>query len=352
MPFRWLQFFRVVWPIPFSLAALNFLHVRYELARTIGRGSLIVLVALGMAGALLAIASLFTGMRIRCPFCRRWGAGAIEKKGLPWMECESCGTIRCTGLLGLRIAKEPSGESPQKVPSKRAIRVLARLLLVAGVASLLVGILGFGSGAVLSLGGTGFIPSSLQLPFSEPEGVVVLPDGRVLTGLMFYGRVQEYDADGNYRRGWFVPATNGGHFLMRRGPDGTLEVLTIRSNTLHCFSESGELLKSTPNQPVSLRDEFRADSAGPWTDAAGRTYELRGKNFGPSIFPRVVRKDTGGIERVVAATPWYMWPFQGVFPAFLMIPAGIMAIMAAMAGLIVAKRASSAQSSSTRPPST
>ncbi len=244
-----------------------------------------------------------------------------------------------------------SVESLQRVLGKRAIRFLARVLLVAGIASLLGGILGFGSGFVLSFGGTGFVPGGLQLPFSEPEVIVVLPDGRVLAGLMFYGRVQEYDADGNYRRGWFVPATNGGHFLLRRGTDGTLEVLTIRSNTLHCFSESGELLKSTPNQPVSLRDEFRSNSAGPWTDAVGRTYELRGKNFGPSLFPRVVRKDSGGTERVVAATPWYMWLFQGAFPTFLMMPAGMMAIMAAIAGLIVAKKASSSQSSFARPPS-
>lgn len=107
MPFRWFQVFRLIWPIPFAFATLNFVHVRHELAHSIGRGALVVLVALGTAGALLAVVFLFTGMRFRCPFCRRWGAGAVEKRGKPWMECESCGTIRCEGLLGLRIVREP-----------------------------------------------------------------------------------------------------------------------------------------------------------------------------------------------------------------------------------------------------
>src|SRR5262245_27668154 len=94
MPFRRFQVFRLLWPIPFALATLNFVHVRYEPAHSIGRSALVVLVAFGAAGALLAFVFLFTGIRIRCPFCRRWGAGAVERRGLPWMECESCGTIR------------------------------------------------------------------------------------------------------------------------------------------------------------------------------------------------------------------------------------------------------------------
>lgn len=238
----------------------------------------------------------------------------------------------------------PDSKSPPEETKKRALRVLARLLLAVGLFSVLAGILGFGSGFVLSFGGAGLVPAGVQLPLSEPEAVVVLPDGRVLVGLMFYGRVQEYDADGTFRRGWFVPSTQGGHFLMRRGRDGTLEALTLRSNILHCFSETGELLSSTPNQPVALRDEFEAASKGPWSDAEGRKHELRGKYAGPSLFPRVVRKDAGGAERVVAATPWYLWPFQGVFPAFLMLPAGMVATMAGIVGLILLTRKSSAAS--------
>jgi hypothetical protein len=107
MPFRWVQVLRPVSPVPFALAALNFVHVRYELARSIGRSALVVAIAPGTAGAILAIVFLFTGLRFRCPICRRWDRGAVEGKGRPWMECESCGTIRCGGRLGLGIVREP-----------------------------------------------------------------------------------------------------------------------------------------------------------------------------------------------------------------------------------------------------
>ena len=107
MPLRWFQVLRLLTLIPFALAMLNFVHVRYEIARTIGRVALVTVVALGIAGAVLAFVFLFTGVRFRCPFCRRWGPGAIENGGRPWMNCESCGTLRCEGLFGLKIVREP-----------------------------------------------------------------------------------------------------------------------------------------------------------------------------------------------------------------------------------------------------
>jgi len=104
MPLRCFQVLRLITPIPFALAALYF--APHETARAIGAKALVGVVALGVAGALLGLVFLFTGVRLRCPFCRRWGPGAVERNGRPWMECATCGTIRCAGFLGLKIVRE------------------------------------------------------------------------------------------------------------------------------------------------------------------------------------------------------------------------------------------------------
>ena len=102
MPFRWMVFARLLGPIAFFTIAAMMLY------RPAARGLVAIpLAVLGAAGALLALVFLFTGVRFRCPFCRRWGRGAIEGRGRPWMTCDACGTIRCEGVLGLRIVKEP-----------------------------------------------------------------------------------------------------------------------------------------------------------------------------------------------------------------------------------------------------
>ena len=106
MPFRYFQVLRLLTLPLFVLAALNFVPARYDLARKIGVGAVLIVAGLAALGVLLALVFLFTGPRFPCPFCRRWGSGAFDAKGLPWMECDGCGTIRCAGLLGLRVERE------------------------------------------------------------------------------------------------------------------------------------------------------------------------------------------------------------------------------------------------------
>jgi len=102
MPFRWMAFLRLLGPLTFFITAAMMI------CRPAARGLVAIpLVVLGAAGALLGLVFLFTGVRFRCPFCRRWGPGTIEVKGRPRMECAACGTIRCEGFLGFRIVKEP-----------------------------------------------------------------------------------------------------------------------------------------------------------------------------------------------------------------------------------------------------
>jgi len=110
MPFRVNLYLRLFTPNLFALCALNLVDGSWIAARMVGRYTLIAILVLAAGGVLTALVFLFTGVHFRCPFCGRYGPGAIEHNGLPWMECKECGTIRCEGFLGLRIVRETPPE--------------------------------------------------------------------------------------------------------------------------------------------------------------------------------------------------------------------------------------------------
>jgi hypothetical protein len=105
MPLRLYAWLRLITPVVWALCALYFVPAGWPAARRIGLWALGTFVALGTAGALLALIFLFTGVRFRCPFCARWGPGNLHAKGLPSMECPSCGEVAVDGFLGLRFLR-------------------------------------------------------------------------------------------------------------------------------------------------------------------------------------------------------------------------------------------------------
>ena len=113
MPFRLLQYLRLLTPVIFAFVTLNFLHQDWTVARTIGKYAFVAMVAMGIAGALLGLVFLFVGVRLRCPLCGKWGQEAAELNGRPWMECTNCGVIRCQGFLGLGFVRESESDKAE-----------------------------------------------------------------------------------------------------------------------------------------------------------------------------------------------------------------------------------------------
>jgi hypothetical protein len=71
---------------------------------------LMVIVVLGICGAVIALLSLFGSFKMRCPFCPRSGPiGGSKKEGL-WMNCPSCGLVHGSGPLKLRLIREQISE--------------------------------------------------------------------------------------------------------------------------------------------------------------------------------------------------------------------------------------------------
>jgi hypothetical protein len=105
---------------------------------------------------------------------------------------------------------------------------------------ILIGASGFFA-AALSAGGVLKLPTSREWPAGYVSGVVTAPDGKYIVPLVPSGRVQLYDPQWHFIRGWNVDA-GGGDFKVQYSPDGLIEVFTARGARHYSFTEDGHLV--------------------------------------------------------------------------------------------------------------
>lgn len=117
-----------------------------------------------------------------------------------------------------------------------------RWLVLFGGFLLVTGALGFFGSALLAVGMVR-LPSSIEWPPGYVDGVITTPSGLQFVPLEPSGRVQVYDANWRYLRGWQVNA-GGGDFKLVASRPGKIEVYTSRQKHHFIYSESGELLTS------------------------------------------------------------------------------------------------------------
>jgi hypothetical protein len=78
---------------------------------------------------------------------------------------------------------------------------------------------GFFAQSAGSMGGLAFVPTSMEFPVWRPESTLRTAGGLTYVGLAPSSRVQVYDAQGRFLRGWFVP-TDGKPFRLLPAPNG------------------------------------------------------------------------------------------------------------------------------------
>jgi len=107
-------------------------------------------------------------------------------------------------------------------------------------------------GAMLSSAGMLSLPPSFEWPPGYVSGVVTLPGGSRAVPLEPSGRLQIYDPDWRYQRGWQI-AAEGGPFKIVTAQPEKIEVYTLRGRHHFTYSEDGQLLANeTYTQPYGL----------------------------------------------------------------------------------------------------
>lgn len=185
-------------------------------------------------------------------------------------------------------------------------------LLAAGIS--LIGAVGFAAGFFAMYGLLTWVPRSVELPLGWLVGIALDSKGHIYCGTQFYSRIQEYDADGAFLAGWFVPSS-GGVFRIRVNSNDELEVATARTRMLLRFSPAGELLEQ--RRDARAFEQFGPNNERRWTDSDGTTYEID-----RSFLLSSISKHKNAERETLIVTPLYLWFFMGPFPAWLLFALG------------------------------
>ena len=211
-----------------------------------------------------------------------------------------------------KLKQEPE-TSEDKEPPCRLARWMRRL----GIALTLCGAVGW-FGAVLKCAGLFDLPGNIEVPLGDLEGIAVDADGNIYCGTPFWQRVQVYDQEGSFIRGWSVDA-GGGMFRIRTDKDGYIHAATARGGMHYTYRPDGTLV-SEAEEP-ELLGTFQAYSI---VADDGSRYDI----CSPNLFPNIVKTDENGQSRRVVGPRWHLWLIQGPFPAFILFAVGVLMLAA------------------------
>jgi hypothetical protein len=201
---------------------------------------------------------------------------------------------------------------------------LIRSFCVGGIGLWGWGFFGWMLGFTVSSGNAPFVTSSTELPLGHICGVAVDSKGQIYCGLAFYGRIQQYDPNGLFQRGWSANASRGA-FRIWVNPQDQLEVVTSRNQMRYVFDAEGNLIDSQSTTAEKFR-EFDARSKDRCTASNGDVYAVR-SSF---LFPHIVKTALNGHTQTVVAVPAHKWLYMGPFPAWLFIAAGTFFLLASL----------------------
>lgn len=89
------------------------------------------------------------------------------------------------------------------------------------------------------------LPQSFEWPMGRPNGVITMRDGTHVVPHPPSGRVQIYDRDWRFVRGWHVE--RGGDFTLEESGIDSFYVATARGSFLYLYRVSGDLLARGPD---------------------------------------------------------------------------------------------------------
>lgn len=155
-----------------------------------------------------------------------------------WFGIAFIGSVAGAMLLGILIQLGTILRQPRR---KDLVEVPALILVMIGSA-------GCFAHALSCAGAFNWLPPSFEWPIGYASGILTMPDGTHVVPHEPSGRVQIYDRDWHFLRGWRVEAY-GGVFKLLPAADGNIEVLTARGDHRYRFRPNGELIASDVYPP-------------------------------------------------------------------------------------------------------
>jgi len=180
-------------------------------------------------------------------------------------------TFLVTSVFGVLGSKKDTG--------------LRRWLTTIGWSFVAVGASGFFGMAFLVVGGHRWLPSNFEWPIGFADGILTMTNGIYVVPHTPTGRIQIYDANWKFQRGWFVDAS-AGTFKLRIESSNRIEMITARGQMRYVYGLDGTIV-------------------------AGETYAP--KNYGDF---------SSSAQAAFVPTHWWLWTFTGPFYSWGLVAVG------------------------------
>ncbi len=193
-----------------------------------------------------------------------------------------------------------------------------RVLKILIIVLFIVGVVGWSVPALFSLFNMSY-PPKIELPLGDPENVAIDNFGNIYCGSKFYERIQAYDSEGKFIRGFSTG--------FRRGRGSVFSFFINDNNELHIrvfdalltdvgridhliiYDFEGNLISAEELPSKEISYSYKTKNRA--RDLSGNLYILKG-----FLFPRVIKQAIDGKESIIISTPIWLWPFQGPLPNF------------------------------------
>ncbi len=175
--------------------------------------------------------------------------------------------------------------------------------------------------AGLSATGRPMASSSIRVPLGVPGGIAIDRECRIYYMANSYNRIQVYDKNGHFIRGWFFPRSGNlsattqmiideeGYLHVEAGYYETKNpIKDLDRKVYSVFSTDGELLekRSETFSYAKIPDVFERK------DAEGNIYKVKGR----LIFPKVVKITPSGKEILLISDPSHFKFINAPLPSF------------------------------------
>jgi len=162
----------------------------------------------------------------------------------------------------------------------------------------------------------GIDTSEVRFPQTGSNGISVDSRGRIYCAIFDYQRLQVYDKNGQFIRGWFtyIPKKVFSLHLLT-DPNDNIHIVANASHDI--YDSNGVLLSTKRGENLDPNKEHVGDGYNLTRDQHGNVYRFQ-SGLSSMLFPKIIKITPTGEQKVLIEDPLELWLMMGPVHAWLL----------------------------------
>lgn len=159
--------------------------------------------------------------------------------------------------------------------------------------------------------------SKVRFPQTGSKGISVDSKGRIYCAIFDYQRLQVYDQNGQFIRGWFtyIPKDGFGLHLVT-DPNDNIHIVADVSHDI--YDSNGVLLSTKRGENSDPNKEHVGEGYNLTRDQHGNVYRFH-SGLSSMLFPKIIKIIPTGEQKALIEDPLELWLMMGPVHAWLLL---------------------------------